>query len=376
MNYDIAAQAREQRSMPLVSSVLQRKCDRCHEKEHILQRSARGSIPEDLPPIVDKVLRSPGQPLEPATRTFMEPRFGHDFSRVRVHSGGGAAEAARALQAKAYTIESDIVFGSNEYAPETPEGRRLLAHELAHVVQQRDAGRESLSTQLYLGGAESPLEHEANRISKAVFAPAAFPSRGAPELKASGRMIQRQKGEGSKAKARPPWTVDDLKKMLNSCDGGLGIWAKAKKANDGKDPKIVLGTGGRTIWATGTITLDKTQDKCFAVQQLIQELSNMSREDDFEKLSASALKGDVSRENFIRGYEQIEYDVGVKNVLSAFDACKDKWPCKTTPKEWARAAKDFNEYFDKFLSPVHKEGYGKWWDDNCKKAYDKKHAKK
>jgi prefoldin subunit 5 len=79
---------------------------------------------------------SPGQPLEPATRAFFEPRFMHDFSKVRIHAGVAPTQAARALGARAYTLGSDIVFDQSQYAPGTREGRRLLAHELTHVVQQ------------------------------------------------------------------------------------------------------------------------------------------------------------------------------------------------------------------------------------------------
>src|SRR5205085_3153068 len=70
------------------------------------------------------------------TRTFMEPRFGHDFSRVRVHADGRAAESARSVNALAYTVGEDLVFGAGQYAPGTSAGKRLLAHELSHVVQQ------------------------------------------------------------------------------------------------------------------------------------------------------------------------------------------------------------------------------------------------
>lgn len=79
---------------------------------------------------------SGGQPLDTATRAFMEPRFGHDFSQVRVHTDEQAANAAAGMQARAYTVGSDIVFGAHEYAPDTTAGRHLLAHELTHVVQQ------------------------------------------------------------------------------------------------------------------------------------------------------------------------------------------------------------------------------------------------
>ena len=88
------------------------------------------------PPIVHEVLRSPGQPLDPVTRAFMEPRFGHDFSRVRVHSGAVAEQSARDVNANAYTVGHDIVFECRLVSPGTHEGRRLIAHELTHVVQQ------------------------------------------------------------------------------------------------------------------------------------------------------------------------------------------------------------------------------------------------
>ena len=88
------------------------------------------------PPIVHEVLASPGQPLDASTRAFMEPRFGHDFSHVRVHSGQAAEESARQMNARAYTLGQNIVFGADQYAPTTAPGRRLLAHELAHSVQQ------------------------------------------------------------------------------------------------------------------------------------------------------------------------------------------------------------------------------------------------
>jgi Domain of unknown function (DUF4157) len=89
------------------------------------------------PPIVHDILQSPGQPLDPATRGFMESRFRQDFGSVRVHSDAKAAESARALHALGYTVGRDIVFASGQYSPRTMAGRRLLAHELTHVVQQQ-----------------------------------------------------------------------------------------------------------------------------------------------------------------------------------------------------------------------------------------------
>jgi len=103
------------------------------------------------PPMVHEVLRSSGSSLDQTTRDFMEPRFGHDFSHVRVHSGEVAGQSAQEVNAHAYTVGHDIVFGAGRFAPGTKEGQRLIAHELMHVVQQsgsdvvnqRAAGKES-----------------------------------------------------------------------------------------------------------------------------------------------------------------------------------------------------------------------------------------
>ncbi len=91
------------------------------------------------PSIVHDVLSESGEPLDSATRGFMEERFGHDFSHVRTHSGAKATESARAVNAAAYTVGREICFDASHYSPQTEPGRRLLAHELTHVLQQQDA---------------------------------------------------------------------------------------------------------------------------------------------------------------------------------------------------------------------------------------------
>lgn len=93
----------------------------------------------EVPPIVHEVIHSPGKTLDPQTRCFMESRFGHDFTQVRVHTDGQASKAAREIEARAFTYGRDIVFGNGEYAPNISAGRQLLAHELAHMVQQTTA---------------------------------------------------------------------------------------------------------------------------------------------------------------------------------------------------------------------------------------------
>jgi outer membrane protein OmpA-like peptidoglycan-associated protein len=99
----------------------------------------------EVPSIVQEALNSPDQPLDPETLAFMESRFKHDFSQVRVHSNPVAEQSAQDMNAHAYTMGQDIVFGRGQFAPETYAGRRLLAHELTHVVQQSSADKDYVS---------------------------------------------------------------------------------------------------------------------------------------------------------------------------------------------------------------------------------------
>ncbi len=89
-----------------------------------------------------------GAPLEQNTRALMETRFGHDFSQVRVHTDQNAAASARDMNARAYTVGDDIVFGKGQYHPAAASSQRLIAHELAHVVQQRQTGRPAVARQM------------------------------------------------------------------------------------------------------------------------------------------------------------------------------------------------------------------------------------
>lgn len=174
------------------------ECNACAKKHEALQRKERSrSDVVQVPDSVWGVLRSSGQPLDADTRRYMEPRFGHDFSQlqtrqvaapvaparftvgdadnvferdadaaaerivrmsaptgatpmdlrhVRVHTDPEAAASARQLNARAYTVGNHVVFDSGEFAPRTSEGRRLLAHELTHVIQQTGAGHAGAGT--------------------------------------------------------------------------------------------------------------------------------------------------------------------------------------------------------------------------------------
>src|SRR5215210_241030 len=114
-----------------------------------------------IPAAVESVLRSPGRPLEPTVREAMEPRFDHDFSRVRVHADGAADASAAALGARAYTLGPNIAFARDAYDAGTEAGTRLVAHELTNVVQQ--SGRHGSS-------GEGEAEREAAQVAGAAAA--------------------------------------------------------------------------------------------------------------------------------------------------------------------------------------------------------------
>lgn len=101
--------------------------------------AASGPAAGTAPPSVHRALAEPGRPLDAAVRRDLEPRFGRDFSNVRIYDGAAAGESARELGASAYTVGNDVVFQPGRYAPASGKGRWLLAHELAHVTQQQEA---------------------------------------------------------------------------------------------------------------------------------------------------------------------------------------------------------------------------------------------
>jgi hypothetical protein len=116
------------------------------------------SLTATVPPIVSDVLRSSGEPLTASTRAHMEPHFSFDFSKVRVHADAKASASARAVNALAYTVGNRIAVRADKYAPGSTSGQRLLAHELAHVVQQARGGEQS--------GPEARAELAAERIAR------------------------------------------------------------------------------------------------------------------------------------------------------------------------------------------------------------------
>ncbi len=117
------------------------------------------------PPLVHQALRGVGRALDPGVRAPLERGFGTDFARVRIHTDATAAASAAAVGARAYTVGSDIVFAGGAFRPEDPAGRRLLAHELAHVVQQRGA---AMPPTLTIGPPDDGYERAAEGAATAV----------------------------------------------------------------------------------------------------------------------------------------------------------------------------------------------------------------
>jgi outer membrane protein OmpA-like peptidoglycan-associated protein len=173
------------------------------------QRLSRAALPSEpmrrarraggVSPVVHEALRSPGQSLNPQRRALMEPRFGHDFGHVRVHTDARAAESARAVNALAYTVGRDVVFGAGRYAPEMAEGRKLLAHELAHVIQQKAAAggaARPTATSPETRDPFDPSEREADAIADRI-------TRGgsAPRVEAAASNVLQRFGDPTKVPA-------------------------------------------------------------------------------------------------------------------------------------------------------------------------------
>ncbi|MGA7933151.1 MAG: DUF4157 domain-containing protein [Kovacikia sp.] len=127
-----------------ITPLVQRQVSPEVAAEDVMQTKATGNqtaapaltpASSEAPSSVHEALSSPGQPLDPVTRAFMEQRFGYDFSHVRMHTGTAAEQSARDVNAHAYTVGHNIVFGVGRFVPGISDGRRLLAHELTHVVQ-------------------------------------------------------------------------------------------------------------------------------------------------------------------------------------------------------------------------------------------------
>jgi hypothetical protein len=170
--------------MTPASPQLNCKCAACEEETRRLQTTPTGSSEAAAgagPDLVDEMLRTPGQSLDAELRTFMEPRFAFDFSGVRIHADRLAGDLADRLDAHAFTIENHVAFGHGRYEPRSSQGRRLLVHELAHVVQQGGGPRDVKPSALQV----QRLVRTANVVCPAAATGIANPHTGSADRSAS-----------------------------------------------------------------------------------------------------------------------------------------------------------------------------------------------
>lgn len=221
-------------------------------------------------PILQEVLASPGQPLDGATRAFFEPRFGHDFGNVRVHADERAAESARVVHASAYTVGRDIVFASGRYHQSTGEGRRLLAHELTHVVQQGSSGpREMLQRS---GPSQSGNADEQTHRSLSGGFDASH------EIVISGEPFNLVSIPAAVTPESPAWRYrDSAQDYLGAYPNlGNGVWALIVRQRDG----VLCDIGGNCLgWALGNYGLIDPPDQVWGLaRQYLDSIGRSVRE--------------------------------------------------------------------------------------------------
>jgi hypothetical protein len=246
------------------------ECEECGQKHRALRRQARqpesgGFGKVGVPSIVHDVLRSPGQPLGVEARAFMEARLGHDFSQVRVHTDARAADSARAVNAKAYTVGRNVVFAAGQYAPEAAEGKRLLAHELVHVMQQSSAASpdspasdSARNRPMGIGDPFDPSELEADGIAGGIgHGPGAgtMSYRESTELLECIRIMGQENADYCREAAHDPanWAVGRLPPVV--CAPGTGstrmsatIQPVQVARDDGSNPTALPSFARLDIW--------------------------------------------------------------------------------------------------------------------------------
>jgi hypothetical protein len=328
----------------------------------MLQRRGNGQEqPAAVPPIVHDVLRSPGQPLDAATRAYMEPRFGHDFGSVRVHADARAAEAAREVNALAFTVGRDVVFGAGQHRPLAAEGRRLMAHELTHVMQQAGTAPRAADAALAVGNTQQQAEGEALRAADKVVRGEAVAHRVS---QARADVILRQPTTTPQA----PQTDKERLQRLAAEAKKTSVGQKFLKIGGG-DPKVVWGTWDYdAYYENGTITLSEAKKNvlsdCEWKQVIAMELGNFAHEAQFTPIFDDCEKGNLSEDDYVSAIEKLEFE-SRNEVIAAYDAGEfGSGPSRFTTMTFADYLK---------ANKKHADSYREDWRLNCKKRYQKKH---
>lgn len=185
-------------------------CQECSRRD--LQRSSDGASGRSASSEINAALNTPGHPLDSSTRAFMESGFGHDFSAVRVHTGTLAAQSAQSVNARAYTVGNHIVFANGLYNPSGPAGRRLIAHELTHTIQQSGQSGSVAHAQGYrISEPGDGLEREADAAAEQVSAGERLGAGNYSRTSGTRNLLlQRDEGDDEKKRDEPkkpdkPW---------------------------------------------------------------------------------------------------------------------------------------------------------------------------
>jgi hypothetical protein len=203
-----------------IAPVIQRRQNESVEEEERLSlKQSSGPTPESTPTINENIgsLLGGGQPLPAATRSFFEPRFGVDFGGVRAHTHSGAAQIARSVNAKAFTLGQDLVFGEGQYSPETTDGKKLLAHELTHVIQQGGG------TQTNQGGQKPTLQKSPDlKIMRAGFE---------SSIQVCHRVLESRDFDVTKGGLRVVFVLEELDKNVVDCKD-FPFWVTLTRSKD------------------------------------------------------------------------------------------------------------------------------------------------
>jgi hypothetical protein len=285
-------------------------------------RSVQRMVAKASPPIATSPpapTRSGGEPLPQGARELMESKFGESFHDVRIHADEEAAASTVTLGASAYTTGRDLYFGRGKYAPESPEGERLLAHELTHVVQQkRMPGAPQLGDEL--SDPSDPAEREAEAVTDAT-------ERGEriPAVVATGKAIQRDVGWAQRGPLADPYGTLLLlnafaKKFPEAAKLILPNQAAMKLVNEAEAEGVQFGgyaedgpapTIGRAYTASKTVYVPKTRtDPVLAMRDFLFELNNALRQPKFAELDKEAAKGTTGSLNAKQfAYKNVELEV-------------------------------------------------------------------
>lgn len=268
------------------------------ETPAVTPRSPEGTAQASAPPLVREALRTTAQPLDAHTRAAMEPRFGHDFSQVRVHTGEQAAAAAKAVQAAAFTVGRDLVFGAGQYSPGTDAGKQRLAHELAHTLQQRMQAGPAAGDQLAMTAPTDAVEKEAEL---AAAGPTAL---GFPEVPLQ---VARQPARPGSTQAADPFASETPALRTRR-------QVAIRGAQDAiENLRTALSRG--YVWDFETVTADgvnvRTNDEAFdhreaRLKQLMVDLALMSSELQTAPVPAAWLAPEVASEGGVIGTESTD----------------------------------------------------------------------